>query len=57
MSHPVNDQILEDIANEVSSMTVDELQNAVDKYGISGQTVIDEIVENVINAKFEERSL
>lgn len=57
MSHPVNDQILEDIANEVSSMTVDELQNAVDKYGISGQTVIDEIVENVINAKFEERSI
>ena len=57
MSHPVNDQILEDIANEVSSMTVDELQNAVDKYGISGQTVIDEIVENVIKAKFEERSI
>jgi hypothetical protein len=57
MSHPINDQILEDIANEVSSMTVDELQNAVDKYGISGQTVIDEIVENVINAKFEERSI
>ena len=57
MSHPVNDQILDDIANEVSSMTVDELQNAVDKYGISGQTVIDEIVENVIKAKFEERSI
>ena len=57
MSHPINDQILEDIANEVSSMSVDELQNAVDKYGISGQTVIDEIVENVINAKFEERSI
>ena len=57
MSHPINDQILEDIANEVSSMTVDELQNAVDKYGISGQTVIDEIVENVIKAKFEERSI
>lgn len=57
MSHPINDQILEDIANEVSSMSVDELQNAVDKYGISGQTVIDEIVENVIKAKFEERSI
>jgi hypothetical protein len=57
MSHPVNDQILDDLANEVSSMTVDELQNAVDKYGISGQTVIDEIVENVIKAKFEERSI
>ena len=57
MSHPVNDQILDDIANEVSSMTVDEFQNAVDKYGISGQTVIDEIVENVIKAKFEERSI
>jgi len=57
MSHPINDQILDDIANEVSSMTVDELQNAVDKYGISGQTIIDEIVENVIQAKFEERSI
>ena len=57
MSHPINDQILEDIANEVSSMSVDELQNAVDKYGISGQTIIDEIVENVIKAKFEERSI
>jgi len=57
MSHPINDQILEDIANEVSSMTVDELQDAIDKYKISGQTVVDEIVENIINAKFEERSI
>jgi len=57
MSHPVNDQIMETIAEEVESMTVTEFQNAIDNFGISGQTVVDEMVDNLINAIFEQRSM
>ena len=57
MSHPVNDQIMETIAEEVESMTVTEFQNAIDNFGISGQTVVDEMVDNLINAIFEQRSI
>ncbi len=57
MSHPVNDEIKETIAEEVESMTVTEFQNAIDNFGISGNTVIDEMVDNLINAIFEQRSI
>ena len=57
MSHPVNDQIKEAILEEVESMTVTEFQNAIDNFGISGQTVVDEMVDNLINAIFEQRSI
>ena len=57
MSHPVNDQIKEAILEEVESMTVTEFQNAIDNFGISGQTVVDEMVDNLINAIFEQRSM
>lgn len=57
MSHPVNEQIMETIAEEVESMTVTEFQNAIDNFGISGQTVVDEMVDNLINAIFEQRSI
>ena len=57
MSHPVNDQIMETIAEEVESMTVTEFQNAIDNFGISGQTVVDEMVDNLINAIFVQRSM
>ena len=40
MSHPVNDQIKEAILDEVESMTIGDFQNAIDKSGISGNTVL-----------------
>ena len=52
MSHPVNEQIKEAILDEVESMTISDFQNAVDKFKISGQTVVDEMVENLVEFKF-----
>ena len=57
MSHPVNDQIKETILDEVESMTISEFQNAVDESRISGQTVVDEMVENLVEYLFEQRSV
>jgi len=57
MSHPVNEQIKETILDEVESMTISEFQNAVDKFQISGQTVVDEMVGNLVEAIFEQRSI
>ena len=56
MSHPVNDQIKETILNEVESMSISNFQNAVEESGISGNTVIDEMVENLVDYRFEQRS-
>ena len=57
MSHPVNDEIKESILDEVESMTISEFQDAIDKSGISGNTVIDEMVENLVEYLFEQRSV
>ena len=57
MSNPVNDNIKETILDEVESMTISDFQNAIDKSGISGNTVIDEMVENLVEAIFEQRSM
>ena len=57
MSHPVNDNIKETILDEVESMSISDFQNAIDKSGISGNTVIDEMVENLVEYLFEQRSL
>ena len=57
MSHPVNDNIKETILDEVESMTISDFQNAIDKSGISGNTVIDEMVENLVEYLFEQRSI
>ena len=57
MSNLMNEQIKESILDEVESMTISDFQNAVDKYGISGQTVIDEMVENLVETLFEQRSV
>ena len=56
MSHPVNDQIKETILDEVESMSISEFQNAVDEFKISGNTVVDEMVENLVDYLFEQRS-
>lgn len=57
MSHAVNDQIKEAILEEVESMTVGEFQNAIDKFRIVGNTAVDEMVENLVETLFEQRSV
>ena len=57
MSNLVNEQVKESILDEVESMTITEFQNAVDAAGVSGNTVIDEMVENLVEYFFEQRSI
>lgn len=57
MSNLVNEQVKESILDEVESMTISEFQNAVDAAGVSGNTVIDEMVENLVEYLFEQRSI
>ena len=57
MSHRVKDQIREAILEEVESMTVSEFQNAVDEFKISGLTTVDEMVYELVNHLFEQRSI
>ena len=52
-----NNQIKKTILNEVESMTIHDFQNAVDEFKISGQTVVDEMVENLVEYLFEQRSI
>ena len=51
-----NNQIKKTILNEVESMSISDFQNAVDESSISGNTVIDEMVENLVDYLFEQRS-
>ena len=57
MSHHINDQIKEAILEEVESMTVGEFQNAIDKFRIVGNTAIGEMVNNLVEHLFEQRSI
>ena len=57
MSNLVNEQVKEAILDEVESMTITEFQNAVDAAGVSGNTIIDEMVENLVEYLFEQRSI
>ena len=54
MSNLQNDMIKETIYEEIGSMTVDEFQDALDKAGLEGNSVIDSLVENLVEKKFEE---
>ena len=54
MSNDVNTNIKENICEEVESMTVMEFQDALDKAGLEGNSVIDSLVENLVQKKFEE---
>ena len=51
-----DNQIKKTILNEVESMSISDFQNAVDESGISGNTVVDEMVENLVDYLFEQRS-
>ena len=53
MSNDVNTQIKENLFEEVESMTVMEFQDALDKAGLEGNSVIDSLVENLVEKKFE----
>ena len=57
MSNAANEWVKEQIMDEVMSMTVEEFQNAIDKNKLSGQTVVDEIIDNLIESMFEQRSI
>ena len=54
MSNNVNTQIKENLFEEVESMTVMEFQDALDKAGLEGNSVIDSLVSNLVEKKFEE---
>ena len=56
MSNLKNDMIKETICEEIGSMTVDEFQDALEKAGLEGNSVIDSLVENLVEKKFEEVS-
>ena len=51
-----DNQIKKTILKKVESMSISEFQNAVDESGISGNTVVDEMVENLVDYLFEQRS-
>ena len=57
MSHPVNEIVKDNIMDEVLSMTIEEFQNAIDERKIAGNTVVDEMVDNLIQSMFEERGI
>jgi len=54
MSNMHNEMMKETILDEVLTMTVQDLQNAMIHRKIEGITVIDEIVENIVEKIFEE---
>ena len=51
-----DNQIKKKILKKVESMSISDFQNAVDESRISGNTVIDEMVENLVDYLFEQRS-
>jgi len=48
-------RIKKTILKEVESMSIHDFQNAVDEFGISGNTVVDEMVENLVDYLFKQR--
>ena len=57
MSHPVNDKIKESILDEVESMPIWVFQDALEKANLEGNSVIDSLVENLVETMFEQRSV
>ena len=51
-----DNQIKKTILKKVESMTIHDFQNAVDESRISGNTVVDEMVENLVDYLFEQTS-
>ena len=57
MSHPVNDKIKEAILEEVEPMPIWVFQNALEKANLEGNSVVDSLVENLVETMFEQRSV
>tara|TARA_B000000565_G_scaffold117505_1_gene88545 strand:- start:513 stop:692 length:180 start_codon:yes stop_codon:yes gene_type:complete len=53
MSHEVNEQIKEQIMEEVTNMTVDEFQTAVEKELSGFSSSLDELVNALIQIRWE----
>ena len=54
MSCEQNTIVKENLMGKVESMTVMEFQNAIDKARIEGNTVIDSMVEQLVEKLFED---
>ena len=48
-------QVKKTILKEVESMSIHDFQNAIDEFGIYGNTVVDEIVEDLVDYLFKQR--
>jgi hypothetical protein len=58
MSNAVNDMVKEEIMDEVLSMTVEELQNALDANEVVGfNPIIDNAITALVETLFEQRSI
>ena len=56
MSCEQNTIVKENLMDKVESMTVTQFQDAIDKAGIEGNTVIDSMVEQLVEKLFEDMS-
>ena len=56
MSCEQNTIVQENLIDKVESMTVTQFQDAIDKAGIEGNTVIDSMVEQLVEKLFEDMS-
>ena len=54
MSCEVNTIAKERLMDKVDSMTVMEFQDAIEKAGVEGNSVIDSLVENLVEKLFED---
>ena len=54
MSCEVNTIAKERLMDKVDSMTVMEFQDAIEKAGLEGNSVIDSLVENIVEKLFED---
>lgn len=50
-----DNQVKKTILKEVESMSIHDFQNAIDEFGISGNTVVDEMVENLVDYLFKQK--
>ena len=53
MSCEQNTIVKENLMDKVESMTVGQFQDAIEKAGLEGNSVIDSLVENLVEKKFE----
>ena len=57
MSNATNEMVKENILDEVMTMTIEEFQNTIDEKKIAGNTIVDEMVENLVMEIFQEKAI